>query len=112
MHFSINCSTVICSPTVVHAILREATSETMAPGSIFHHISFQSTILVSFYFILQSLLSNLYNKNTKNIILLSLSDLTFVFDREGIDNPFIALVARFLIVCAGTMWLVHSLLLD
>ena len=26
MHFSINCSAVICSPTVIHAILREATS--------------------------------------------------------------------------------------
>ena len=35
-------------------------------------------------------------------LLLSLSDLTFASGREGIDNPFIALVARFLIVCAGT----------
>ena len=33
---------------------------------------------------------------------LSLSDLTLISDREGIDNPFIALVARFLFVCAGT----------
>ena len=32
MHFSINCSAVICSPTVIHAILREATSETCGPG--------------------------------------------------------------------------------
>ena len=40
-------------------------------------------------------------KNTKNIILSYLSDLTFVSDREGIDNPFIALVARFLFVCVG-----------
>ena len=36
------------------------------------------------------------------MILSSLSDLTFASGREGIDNPFIALVARFLIVCAGT----------
>ena len=28
LRFSINCSAVICSPTVIHAILREATSET------------------------------------------------------------------------------------
>ena len=28
LHFSINCSTVICSPTVEFAILREAPSET------------------------------------------------------------------------------------
>ena len=59
LHFSINCSTVICSSTVIYAISREATSETYAPGSLFHIIesrlhlaSFQSTIL-------QSLLSNL-----------------------------------------------------
>ena len=44
---------------------------------------------------------SLYHKNTKNIILSSLSDLTFVSGREGIDNPFIALVARFLFVCVG-----------
>ena len=45
---------------------------------------------------------SLYHKNTKNIILSSLSDLTFPSGREGIDNPFIALVARFLFVCVGT----------
>ena len=55
LRFSINCSTVICSPTVVFSILREASSETYGPGSIFHHtssifhhISFQSTTLQSF----------------------------------------------------------------
>ena len=31
MRFSINCSAVICSPTVIFAILREATSETYGP---------------------------------------------------------------------------------
>ena len=45
---------------------------------------------------------HLYHKNTKNIILSYLSDLTFVSDREGDDNPFIALVARILFVCVGT----------
>ena len=81
-----------------YAILREGTSETY--GRWVYLLSYKSPI----YFILQSLLSNLYHKNTKNIylILLSLSDLTFASGREGIDNPFIALVARFLIVCAGT----------
>ena len=93
MHFSINCSAVIRSPTVIFAVLRKATSETYGPGSLFHIIksrlylaSFRSTIL-------QSLLSNLYIKNTKNITLLSLSYLTFANDREGIDNPFIVLVS-------------------
>ena len=50
MRSSINCSTVICSPTILFAILREASSETYGPGSIFHHISFRSTILQSFTF--------------------------------------------------------------
>ena len=81
-----------------YAILREATTETYGPRVYFPSYKFP------IYFILQSLLSNLYNKNTKNIdlILLSLSDLTFASGCEGIDNPFIALVARFLFVCAGT----------
>ena len=80
-----------------YAILREATSETYGPRVYFPSYKFP------IYFILQSLLSNLYHKNTKTIylILLSLSDLTLASYREGIDNPFIALVARFLFVCVG-----------
>ena len=50
LRFSINCSVVICSPTVLFAILREASSETYGPGSIFHHISFRSTLFAIFYF--------------------------------------------------------------
>ena len=79
-----------------YAILREATSETYGPQVYFPSYKFP------IYFILQSLLFHLYHKNIKNIILSFLSDLTLVSDREGIDNPFIALVARFLILCAGT----------
>mgnify|MGYP005850492917 CR=1 FL=1 len=76
----------------------------VAPGYLFHYIesllhSIESRLhLTSFRsIIMQSLLSNLYIKNTKNITLLSLSDLTFASDREGIDNPFIALVASSLL---------------
>ena len=80
-----------------YAILREATSETY--GLRVYLLSYKFPI----YLYLQSLLSNLYHKNTKNIylILLSLSDLTFASGREGIDNPFIALVASSLFVCVG-----------
>ena len=79
-----------------YAVLREATSETYAPMSIFHHISFNLFYFAIFTF-------NLYHKKIPKIfILLSLSDLSFASGREGIDNPFIALVARFLILCAGT----------
>lgn len=74
----------------------------MAPGSIFHHINLPtlSYFFRFFYFVYFTLY--LYHKNTKNIILSYLSDLTLVSDREGIDNPFIALVARFLFVCVVT----------
>ena len=59
----------------------------MAPGSIFIILIFQYLIisfafLLCFYFTL-----HLYHKNTKNIILSYLLDLTLVSGREGNDNP-------------------------
>ena len=54
LRFSINCSVVICSPTLLFAILREASSEIYGPGSIFHHISFRSIIIVFDLLFLQS----------------------------------------------------------
>ena len=82
-----------------YAILREATSETYGPRVYFPSYKFP------IYFILQSLLSIYIIKIPKTFILflLSLSDLTLASGREGIDNPFIALVARFLFVCVGAM---------
>ena len=59
----------------------------MDPRSIFHHINLP-TLSYShcrlFYF---ASLFTLYYKNTKNIILSYLPDLTLVSDYEGIDNP-------------------------
>ena len=78
-----------------YAILREATSETYGP--LVHLLSYKFPI----YFTFQSLLSIYIIKIPTIFILLSLSDLTLGSDREGIDNPFIALVARFLFVCVG-----------
>ena len=99
---SINCSVVICSPTVIHAILREATSKTYGP-----RVSFLLYCISFIYIASRLLFCNLYfpiytTKIPKIFTLLSLLDLTFASDREGIDNPFIVLVARFFIVCAGT----------
>ena len=81
-----------------YATLREATSETYAPRV--YLLSYKFPI----YFILQSYFLIYIMKIPKIFILLllSLSDLTLVSKREGIDNPFIALVARFLFVCVGT----------
>ena len=89
-----------------YAILREATSETYGPWVYFPSYKFP------IYFILQSLVLIFIIKIPKIFILLSLSDLTFASGHEGIDNPFIALVARFLFVCVGMWRLVCSLLLD
>ena len=81
-----------------YAILREAASETYGPRVYLLSYKFSIYFYLHLYFPIYII------KNTKNIylILLSLSDLTFASYREGIDNPFIMLVARFLIVCAGT----------
>ena len=74
----------------IFMLLREATSETYGPRVYLHHINLPTlSYFCCFYFTL-----HLYHKNTKNIILSYLSDLTLVCDCEGIDNPFIVLVAR------------------
>ena len=70
----------------------------MKPMALGLFSTYQSTI----YFTFQFLLSVLIPKNTKNIKLSSLSDLTLASGREGIDKPIIALVVRFLFVCVGT----------
>ena len=73
---------------------REATSETYGPRVYLYPInllllSYLLCYLCCLYFTL-----HLYHKNTKNIILSYLSDLTLVSDRVGIDNPLSRLVAR------------------
>ena len=80
-----------------YAILREATSETYGPVSTFYHIRFQSTFICIFTFCIYIIKYQKYIY----LITLSLLDLTFASGREGIDNPFIALVARSLFVCVG-----------
>ena len=71
----------------IRMLLREATSENYGPRVYLHHInlptlSYFLCFLFCFYFTLP-----LYHKNTKNIILSYLSDLTLVSGRVGIDNP-------------------------
>ena len=80
-----------------YAILREATSETYGPRVYLLSYKF------SIYFYLHVYFPIYIIKIPKIFILLllSLSDLTLASGREGIDNPFIALVASFLFVCVG-----------
>ena len=81
-----------------YAILREATSETYGPRVYLPSYYFPIYLLVDFEIFFPIYII----KIPKIFILLFLSDLTFVSDREGIDNPFIPLVVRFLFVCAGS----------
>ena len=91
-----------------YANLRESSSETNGPRV------YRPSYKFPIYFTLQFVLSIYIIKIPKIFILLllSLSDLTLASGREGIDNPFIALVVRFLFVCVGTRWLARGLLLD
>src|SRR3989337_1884012 len=50
LRFSINCSTVICSPTVLFAILRESSSETYGPRVYFPSYKFPIYYFAIFYF--------------------------------------------------------------
>ena len=81
---SVNCSTVICSPTVEYLCSREKPLvKPMAPGSILIisiYITLFNCFVFTFYF------ASIYQKYQK-YYLSSLSDLTIVSDREGIDNP-------------------------
>ena len=68
MRYSINCTAVICSPTVIHAILREATSETYGPRSLSYYITSLLLLRLVYYvaiFTFQSI-----QQNTKNIYLI------------------------------------------
>ena len=84
----------------------------MAPRSILHYIILPSTS----YFCCR-LFCNLYfhiytTKILKIFILLSLSDLTFVSDREGIDNPLYCVGCEDFICLCRCEELVRGLLLD
>ena len=50
IRFSINCLTVICSPTVILAIMREASSETYGPRVSFTSYKFPIYYSAIFYF--------------------------------------------------------------
>ena len=68
-------------------LLREATSETYGPRVYSHHINLHHFIyLLCFYFAFTFYFASIYQKYQK-YYLSSLSDLTLVSDREGIDNP-------------------------
>ena len=114
LRFSINCSAVICSPTVIFSILREASSETYGPRVHFpsykfsiYNFSFLFTFFAIFYF-------PFHKPKIPKILLYRLSiSIRFHFanNREGIDNPFIAVASWCLLVqvfgdlCLVSYWI-------
>ena len=115
LRFSINCSALICSSTVIISISIEASSEAYGPRVYFpsykfliYNSSFLFTFFAIFYFPCHKA------KIPKTLLYsLSISIRSHIANnREGIDNPFIALGARLVFVCAGIRWLARCLLLD
>ena len=115
MRFSINCSAVICSPTVIFSILREASSETYGPRVYFPSYKFSiynSRFLFTFFC---NLYFSFYKPKIPKILLYPLSISIrshFANNREGIDNPFVPLVASWCLFVQVFGCLLHCLLLD
>ena len=83
---SVNCSTVICSPIIEYLCSQEKPLvKPMAPGSILI-ISISITLILLCYLLCLYFTLYLYHKNTKNLILSYLSDLTLVSGPIGIDK--------------------------
>ena len=100
LRFSINFSAVICSPTVILSISREASSETYGPRVYFPSYKFPIYYFAIFYFpIYKPKIPKIFTLSFVQFHL-SLSDLTFASNCEGIANPFITLGASCLIVYA------------
>ena len=79
-----------------YANLREATSETYDPGVYLYHINLLLPSYLLFYLICLYFTLHLYHKNTKNIILSYLSDLTLVSGPIGIDSPYLRWLRGFI----------------
>ena len=108
IRFSISCSTVICSPTVILMLSREKPLvKSMAPGSISYHIFFQSTFICIFTFCIYII------KYQKIFILsyylyqISLSQVTV----KGLTTP-LSRSCEVLVCLCRCVGLLRSLLLD
>ena len=87
MRFSINCSTVICLPSVCYNFKREASSETYVHRVYFRPYIFRSINHKILKYLAAIYLYLLYFAFYLSLYL-SLLDLTLASDREGIGSPF------------------------
>ena len=121
MRSSINCSAVICSPTVIILSWEKPLVKPMAPGSILQHISFPSTCQFLSPFPYFTIFYFLFRKPKIPKILLYRLSISirshFVNNREGIDNPFVTLVAswclfvRYSVSCCIVSYWIDTLVL-
>ena len=121
LRFSINCPTVIFSPAYYLPSREKPLVKPMAPGSIFHHISFQST---SFHYIsfrstiLRSFTFRSINQKTQKyfifcLVLFIYSIISHLCKWPWRDwQPLYRVGCKCLIVCAGIGDLHILLLLD
>ena len=76
----------------------------MAPGSTFHHISYRSTILVSYLLLLQSFTFHSINPKKYQkyyfTVYPSLSDLTLQITVKGLTTPY-RIGCKLVFVCVG-----------
>ena len=77
-------------------LLREATSETYGPRVYLYHINLLLLSHLLCYLLCLYFTLHLYHKNTSNIILSYLSDLTLVSGPIGIDNPYLRWLRGFI----------------
>ena len=112
--FSINCSTVICSPTVIISTLREASSETYGPRVYFPSYKFpiyNSSFLFTFFAIFTFRSINQKYQKYYFTVYPSLSDLTLQITAKGLTTPLSRWVQVGVCLC-GYEGLTRSLLLD
>src|SRR3990170_2430350 len=72
LRFSINCSALICSPTIIFSILREASSETYGPRVYFPSYYFPIYYFAIFYF-------QIYKPKTQKYLLYLLFSFTYLY---------------------------------
>ena len=97
IRFSINCSTVICSPTVILMLSREASSETYGPGV--YLLSYK----LSIYFYLLLYFSHLYYKIPKIYLSYHIISIRSHFCKWPWRDlqPLYCVGCEFLFVCVG-----------
>ena len=112
IRFSINCSTIICSPTVEYLCSWEKPLvKHMAPGSIFIILIFQHLVISFAFYFSFILLCIFITKIPKNIILSYLSDLTLISDLKGLTTPYRVGCEDLFVLCRCE-GLARTLLLD